>query len=97
MLFGWSALSNEYPFICIFISSSGMVKSKIVLDRHTKSKLLVVIKASINSTLIKSLEATPRKFQRRNLMLDDLLRPGLTSISPDNKSKCKFFYKKHNS
>ena len=55
MSFEWSALRNEYPFIYMFTSSSsGMVESKNVSDRHTMSKLLVVIKASINGTLIKS-------------------------------------------
>ena len=55
MSFGCSALRNEYPFIYMFTSSSsGMVESKNVSDRHTMSKLLVVIKASINGTLIKS-------------------------------------------
>ena len=55
MLFGWSALSNEYPFICMFRSSSGMVESKNVSDRQTMSILLVlvVIKVSINDILIK--------------------------------------------
>ena len=53
MLFGWSALSNEYPFICMFRSSSGMVESKNVSDRQTMSTLLVVIKVSINDILIK--------------------------------------------
>ena len=54
MLFGLSALSQEYPFICMFTSSSGKIESKNVSDRHTMSKLLVVIKASINGTLVKS-------------------------------------------
>ena len=54
ILFGRSALSNEYPFICMFRSSLGIIESKKVLDRHTKLKLLLVIKASTNGTLIKS-------------------------------------------
>ena len=54
MLFGWSPLSNECPFICMFTSSSGLVESKSDSDRHTMSKLLVMIKASITGTLIKS-------------------------------------------
>ena len=52
------------------------------------SKLLVVIKASINVTLIRSWAASPFNFQLENLMLDDLFRPGLTSVSGDNKSMC---------
>ena len=63
ILFGSSALSNEYPFICMFTSSLGIVESKNVSDRHTKSKLLLVIKASTNGTLIKSRAAKPFKFQ----------------------------------
>ena len=43
MLFGWFALGNEYPFICMFTLSSGMVESKNVSYRYTMSKLLVVI------------------------------------------------------
>ena len=54
MLFGWSAISNEYPFICMLTSSPGMVESKNVSDKHAMSILLVVIKASINGTLIES-------------------------------------------
>ena len=87
VLFGWSALSNEYPFICMFTSSLGIVESKKVSDRHTKSKLLLVIKASTNGTLIKSWAAKPFKFQWQNLMLDDRFGPGLVSISPDNKNR----------
>ena len=94
MLFGWSALSNEYPFISMFTLSPGMVESKNISDRHTMSKLLVVIKASINSTLIKSWAASPFQFQWQSLMLDDLFGPGLTSISRGNKSRClKLFIK----
>ena len=54
ILFAWSALSNEYLFICMFTSSLGIVESKNVSDRHTKSKLLLVMKDSTNGTLIKS-------------------------------------------
>ena len=94
MLFGWSALSNEYPFICMFRSSSGMVESKNVSDRQTMSTLLVVIKVSINDILIKPWAASPFRFQRQNSMSDDLFWPGLTSISPYNKSRClKIFIK----
>ena len=85
MLFGWSPLSNEYPFIGMFTSSSGLVESKNDSDRHTMSKLLVMIKASVTGTLIKWWAASPFKFQWQNLMLDYLFGPGLTSISPDNK------------
>ena len=53
MLFGWSAVSNQYPFICMFTSSLGIVESKNISNRHTMSKLLVLIKVSINGTLIK--------------------------------------------
>ena len=84
--FGWSALSNKYLFICMFTSSLGIVESKKVSDRHTKSKLLLVIKASTNGTLIKSWAAKPFKFQWQNLMLDDRFGPGLVSICPDNES-----------
>ena len=36
ILFGWSALSsNEYPIICMFTSSLGIVEPKKVSDRHT--------------------------------------------------------------
>ena len=78
----------------MFTSSSGMFESKNVSDRHTMSKLLVVIKASINSTLIKSWAASPFQFQWQSLMLDDLFGPGLTSISRGNKSRClKLFIK----
>ena len=69
----------------MFTSSSGLVESKSDSDRHTMSKLLVMIKASITGTLIKSWAASPFKFQWQNLMLDYLFGPGLTSISPDNK------------
>ena len=85
--FGWSALSNDYPFICIFTSWLGIFEAKKVSDRYTKSKLLLVIKASTNGTLIKSWAAKPFKFQWQNLMLDDRFGPGLISISPDNKSR----------
>ena len=75
-------------------SSSGMVESKNVSDRHTMSKLLVVIKVYINGTLIKSWAASLFKFQWKNLMLDDLSGPGLTPISRDNKIRClKLFIK----
>ena len=71
-----------------------MVESKNVSDRHTMSKLLVVIKVSINGILIKSWAAGSFKFQWQNLMSDDLFGPGLTSISPYNKSAClKIFTK----
>ena len=85
--FGWSALSNEYPFICMFISSLGIVESKKVSDRHTKSKLLLMIKACTNGTLIKSWAGKPFNFQWQNLILDDRFGPGLLSISRDNKSR----------
>ena len=52
--FGCIAVSNEYPFIYMFTSSLGTVESKKVSDRHTNSKLLLVIKASSNGTLITS-------------------------------------------
>ena len=91
--FGWSTLGNEYPFICTFMSSLGTVESKKVSDRHTKSKLLLVIKASTNGTLIKWWAAKPFKFQWQNLMLDDRFGPGLISIFPDNY----FIYKIPNS
>ena len=84
--FGWSALSNKYLFICMFMSSLGIVESKKVSDRPTKSKLLLVIKASTNGNLIKSWAAKPFKFQWQNLMSDDRFGPGLVSISPDNES-----------
>ena len=35
ILFGWSALSKEYPIICMFTSSLGIVEPKKVSDRHT--------------------------------------------------------------
>ena len=76
------ALSNEYPFISMFTLSPGMVESKNISDRHTMSKLLVVIKASINGTLIKSWAASPFKFQWHNLILDDLFGPGLNIEYP---------------
>ena len=57
-------------FVC-FICLLGKVKSKNVSDRHTKSKLLLLTKASTNVTLIKSWAAKPFKFQWENLMLDD--------------------------
>ena len=85
--FEWSALSDEYSFICMFMSLLGIVEYKKVSDRHTKSKLLLVIKASTNGTLIKSWAAKPFKFQWQNLMLYYCFRPGLVSISPDNKSR----------
>ena len=37
--FGWLALSNEYPFICMFTSSLGIVESKKVSDRHIMSAI----------------------------------------------------------
>ena len=46
----------------MFRSSLGIVESKNVLDRHTKLKLLLVIEASTNGTLIKSWAANPFKF-----------------------------------
>ena len=67
----------------MFSSSS---ESKKVSDRHTMSKLLVVIKVSINGALIKPWSASPFKLQWQNLMSDDRFGLGLTSISPDNKS-----------
>ena len=85
--FGWSALSNDYPFICMFTSSLGIYEAKKVSDRYTKSKLLLVIKASTNGTLIKSWAAKPFKFQWQNLMLDDRFGPGLISTSPYIKSR----------
>ena len=85
--FGWSALGNEYLFIFMFTSSLGIVESKKVTDRHTKKKLLLVIKASTNGVLIKSLVAKPFKFQGQNLILDDRFVPGLVSISPEDKSR----------
>ena len=88
--FGWLALSNEYPCIFMFSSSSGIVKCGNVSGRHTMSKLLVVIKAT-NGTLIKSWAASPFKFQWH------LFGPGLTSISPDNKSTCLGLFIKKNS
>ena len=81
--FGWSALSNEYPVICMFTSSLGKAESKQVSDRYY---LLLVIKASTNGTLIKSWAPKPFKFQWQNLLFDGRFRPGLVSISPDNKS-----------
>ena len=95
--FGCLALSNEYPCIFMFSSSSGIVKSGNISGRHTMSKLLVVMKASINGTLIKSWAAIPFKLQWQNLMLDYLFGPGLTSISPDNKSRCLGLFIKNNS
>ena len=77
--FGWSALSNEYLFICM--SSLGIVESKKVSDRHSKSKLLLAIKAATNGALIKSWAAKPLKLKWRNLMLDYRFGPGLISIS----------------
>ena len=74
-------------FICIFTSSLGIVESKKVSDRHTKSNLLLVIKTSTNGTLIKSWEIKPFKFQWQKLITDDHFGPGLISISPDNKSR----------
>ena len=71
----------------MFSSLLSMVESKKVSDRQTMSKLLVVIKASTNGTLIKSWTASLFKFQWKNLMLDDLFGPGLTSIFPDNKCR----------
>ena len=65
----------------MFTSLLGITESKKVSDRHAKSKLLLVIKASINSTLIKSWAAKPFKFQWQNLMLDDRFGQGLISIS----------------
>ena len=71
----------------MFTSSLGIVESKKVTDRHTKKKLLLVIKASTNGVLIKSLVAKPFKFQSQNLILDDRFVPGLVSISPEDKSR----------
>ena len=85
--FGWSALSNKYPFICMFTWSLDIVESKNVSDRHTKSKLLLVIKASTNGALIKSWAATPFKFQWQNLIVDYRFGPRLISIFSDNKSR----------
>ena len=85
--YGWSTLSNEYPLICMFMSSLGTVESKKVSDRHTKSKLLLVIKASTNGTLIKSWAVKSFKFHWQNVMLDDRFEPRLVSISLD-KSRC---------
>ena len=56
-----------------------IVESKKVSDRHTKSKLLFVIKAPTNGTLIKLWAAKPFKFQWQNPMLDDRFGPGLIS------------------
>ena len=75
----------------MFTPSLGIAESKKVSDRHTKSKLLIVIKASTNGTLIKSWAAKPYKFQWENLMLDDRFGPGLISISPDNKSRMRLW------
>ena len=72
----------------MFSSPLGMVESKKVSDKHIMSKLLVVIKASINGTLIKPQAVNLFKLKWQNLMLDDLFGPGLTSISFDNKSRC---------
>ena len=74
--FGWSALSNEYPFICMFTSSLVVVESEKVSDRHTKPNLLLVIKASTNGTLIKW-AAKPFKSQWQSLMLDGRFGTGL--------------------
>ena len=65
----------------MFTSLLGTTESKNVSDRHAKSKLLLVIKASTNSTLIKSWAAKPFKFQRQSLILDDRFGQGLISIS----------------
>ena len=71
-----------------------MVESKIVSARYTMSKLLVVVKACISGNLIKSRAVSLFKFQWQNLMLHDLLGPGLTSICPDNKIRfLKLFIK----
>ena len=58
----------------MYTSLLGIAKSKKVSDRHTKSKLLLVIKASTNVTLIKSWAAKPFKFQWQNI-LDDRFGP----------------------
>ena len=70
----------------MFKSSLGILEYKKGSDRHTMSKLLFVIKASTNGTLIKW-AAKPYKFQWQDLMLDDRFGSGLISKSPDNKSR----------
>ena len=79
-------LMSTCLFVC-FICLLGIVKSKNVSDRHTKSKLLLLTKASTNVALIKSWAAKPFKFQWENLMLDDHFGSELVSISLDNKSR----------
>ena len=71
----------------MFSTSLGMVGSKNVSDRHTMSKLLFAINAFTNGILIQSWAASPVKLQWQNVILGDLFGPGLTSISPNNKSR----------
>ena len=60
----------------MFTSSLGIVESKKVSERHTKSEILLVIKASTNGTLIKW-AAKPFKSQWQSLMLDGRFGTGL--------------------
>ena len=71
----------------MFTSLLGIDEFKKVSDRDTISKLILVIKASRNGTLIKLWAAKPFKFQWQNLILEDGFGPGLTSVSSDNKSR----------
>ena len=59
----------------MFTSLLGIVESKKVSDRHSKSKLLLVIKASTTVTLMKSCTTKPFKFQWQNFVLDDRFGP----------------------
>ena len=79
----------------MFTSLLGIDESKKVSDRHTISKLILVIKASPNGTLIKLWAAKPFKFQWQNLILDDGFGPGLTSVSSDNESRCLILFIKY--
>ena len=65
MLQGWSAIDNQYPAVLIMSSSLDILESRKVSDKHTISKLLVVMYASINGSLIKPW-ASAFKFQWKN-------------------------------
>ena len=61
----------------IFPSLISIVKSKKGSGKHRRSKLWVLIKASVKGILIKSWAARPFKFQWENLKIEDFLDEGL--------------------
>ena len=62
MLRGCSVLNNEYPAMLILLPSFDILESKKVSYKHTISKLLVAMYASISGSLIKSKDDSPFKF-----------------------------------